>query len=63
MSTVRPLFTGVGTMSDLWIQSAEETLPTEDEAEQAERELYFEHCVDTVAEEISSEAEQLLLLI
>jgi hypothetical protein len=35
----------------------EETVAIEDEIEQFETELYFEHCADTVAEEISSETE------
>jgi hypothetical protein len=38
-------------------------LRTEDEREQAATELYFRQCTDTVAEQISSEAEQILLLI
>jgi hypothetical protein len=38
-------------------------MPTEDEIEQAETEPCFEHCADTIAEEISSEAEEILLLI
>jgi hypothetical protein len=31
-------------------------MPTENETEQAETELYFEHRIDTVAEEISPKA-------
>jgi hypothetical protein len=34
----------------------EETVPTKDEIRPAEEELYFEHCANAVAEEISSEA-------
>jgi hypothetical protein len=35
----------------------EEILPTEDEIEQAETELYFEHYTNTVTGNISSKAE------